>query len=51
MPMTTAAEAMNRGSPSAVASVVLSYVYLPSSFSDFTNIAEGLATAAMPEDR
>ena len=29
----------------AVASVVLSYVYLPSSFSEFTNIAEGLATA------
>ncbi len=29
----------------AVASVVLSYVYLPSSFSEFTNIAEGLSTA------
>ena len=29
----------------AVASVVLSYVYLPSSFSEFTNIAEGLVTA------
>ncbi|WP_457207775.1 sodium-translocating pyrophosphatase [Nocardioides sp. P5_C9_2] len=29
----------------AVASVVLSYVYLPSSFAEFTNIAESLATA------
>ncbi|WP_372735453.1 sodium-translocating pyrophosphatase [Nocardioides sp.] len=29
----------------AVASVVLAYVYLPSSFSEFTNISEGLATA------
>lgn len=29
----------------ALASVVLSYVYLPSSFSEFTNIAESLATA------
>lgn len=29
----------------ALASVVLSYVYLPSSFSEFTNIAENLATA------
>jgi K(+)-stimulated pyrophosphate-energized sodium pump len=29
----------------AVASVVLAYVYLPSSFSEFTNIAEGLNNA------
>ena len=29
----------------AVASVVLAYVYLPGSFSEFTNIAEGLAGA------